>query len=265
MAVHPFRFGVVAGRPVSGTAWLDLARSVEAAGYDALLLPDTLFTPSPFPALAAAAAVTTRLHVATWVLAAPLRPPAAVVRETAALQLLSGNRFELGIGTGRPGAKAEAERLGMPWGGWTDRLRQVLETVEAVRGEVQPAPRVIIAGAGPRMLGPAGTADTVALALPPAATVDDVLRAAERTRESGGDPELALQLSGVGGRLVAYLERSGTTAADLAGAAAVLSGDADAMAGSLLALRERTGVSFLPVAAEQLEAFQPVLERLRAV
>ena len=261
--MHPFRFGVVAGPPASGADWLHLARAVETAGYDALLLPDTRFTPSPFPALAAAAAVTTRLRVATWVLAAPLRAPAVVVRETAALQLLSGGRFELGIGTGRPDAKGEAERLGMPWGPWPDRLDRLLETVGAVRREVHPVPNVIIAGSGPRMLGPAAMGDTVALALPPSATVDDVRRAAGRTREGGADRELALQLSGVGGRLVQFLERQGMTAAHLPGAAAVLLGDADAMAESLIDLRDRTGVSFLPVAAEHLEAFQPVLERLR--
>ena len=93
----------MAGPAASGAAWLERARAVEAAGYDLLLLPDTRFTPSPFPALAAAAAVTTRLLVAPWVLAAPLRSPAVVVREAAALQLLSGGRFELAIGTGRPG------------------------------------------------------------------------------------------------------------------------------------------------------------------
>ena len=259
----PIRFGVVAGSVPSSAAWFDLARSTEAAGYDVLLLPDTRFTPAPFAALAAAGAVTERLAVGTWVLAAPLHHPAAVVHEAATLQLLTGGRFELGIGTGRPGAAAEAEQLGLPWGTAGDRIRRLLEIVAAVRAEVQPAPRVLVAGSGPAILAEAGRiADTVALALPPTATIDDVARAADRARASG-DPELALQLSGVGGRLVPHLVRQGLTAEDLADAAGVLAGDADAVAARVSDLRRRTGVSYLTVAAELATAFAPVLPLLR--
>ena len=75
---------------------------------------------------------------------------------------------------------------------------------------------------------------------------------------AGRDPELALQLSGVGGRLVAHLARQGLTQADLRDAAAVLPGDADAMAEALLRLRARTGISYFTVAAEHAEFFAPV-------
>jgi len=260
---RPFRFGVVAGPAASGAAWLAGAREVEAAGYDLLLLPDTRFTPSPFPALAAAAAVTTRLLVAPWVLAAPLRSAAVVVREAAALQLLSGGRFELGIGTGRPDAATEAAALGMPWGSGRDRRGLLVATVEAVRTEVTPPPPVTIAASGPLALRAAAIADTVALALPPTARLDDVLRAIETVRREGADPAFALQLSGVGGRLVPHLERQGLTVEDLRDAPAVLRGDADAMAEALQTLRERTGVSVFPVSATQAEAFAPVMAALR--
>ncbi len=257
-----FRFGLVAGRPASAADWLDTARRAEAAGYDVLLLPDTLFTPSPFPALAAAAAVTTRIHVGTWVLAAPMRTAGSVVRDTAALQLLADGRFELGMGAGRPDAAREAERLGVQWGSGPARIRQMIEAIDAVRAEVRPVPRVTVAAGGPRMLAAAAAADTIALALPPAATVDVVERMAESARGGGGDPELALQLSGVGGRLVGYLARS-VTAEDMAGAAGVLDGDAAAMAATLRGLRETTGVSMFPVAAEHLDAFAAVIPLLR--
>ncbi|HEY0374945.1 MAG TPA: LLM class flavin-dependent oxidoreductase [Amnibacterium sp.] len=263
MTTSPFRFGVVEGPPRSGTAWLDRARGIEAAGYDLLLLPDTRFTPSPFPALAAAAAVTTRLVVAPWVLAAPLRSPAAVVREAAALQLLSGGRFELGIGTGRPDAESEAAALGRPWGSGEDRRRLVTATVEAVRAAVVPVPPVTIAASGPRALQAAAIADTVALALPPTAVLDDVLRAVDVVRGQGADPAFALQLSGVGGRLVPHLERQGLTADDVPDAVGVLRGDADAMAEALRTLRERAGISMFPVSSAQAEAFAPVAAALR--
>lgn len=263
MAHRPFRFGVVVGPPASGAAWLGRAREIESAGYDLLLLPDTRFTPSPFPALAAAAAVTTRLRVAPWVLAAPLRAPAAVVRETAALQLLSGGRFELGIGTGRPDAAAEAAALGVPWGTGAERRRILTATAEAVRAEVAPAPPVMIAASGPLALQAAAVADTVALALPPTAGVDDVLRAIDIVRSTGADPAFALQLSGVGGRLVPHLERQGITVEQLPGAVAVLDGDVDAMVAALLELRDRTGISMFPVSSAHAEAFAPVLAALR--
>jgi alkanesulfonate monooxygenase SsuD/methylene tetrahydromethanopterin reductase-like flavin-dependent oxidoreductase (luciferase family) len=260
---RPFRFGVVEGPPASGAAWLARAREVEAAGYDLLLLPDTRFTPSPFPALAAAAAVTARLLVAPWVLAAPLRSPAVVVRETVALQLLSGGRFELAIGTGRPDAANEARDLGMPWGSGADRRRILTATVEAVRAGVAPPPPVIIAASGPLALRAAAIADTVALALPPTARLDDVLRAIETVRGEGADPAFALQLSGVGGRLVPHLERQGLTAEQLPDAVAVLHGDADAMAASLLALRDRTGITVFPVSSAHAHSFAPVVAALR--
>ena len=259
---RPFRFGVVAGRPSSGADWLATARSVEALGYDTLLLPDTAYTPSPFPALAAAAAATSTLRVGPWVLAAPFRTPAAVVRETAALQLLSGGRFELGIGTGRPDAAREAQMLGQEWGSVGDRIARLVDTVTAVRAQVSPVPRVAVAAVGRRMLAAGHHADTIALALPPDAWVEPVEQVADLDRAGGDESELTLQISGVAGRLVSYLARQGFGPDGLRGAAGVLEGDPDAMAEALLELRRRTGVSYVCVAAEHAELFAPVRQAL---
>jgi alkanesulfonate monooxygenase SsuD/methylene tetrahydromethanopterin reductase-like flavin-dependent oxidoreductase (luciferase family) len=258
------RFGVVAAWAASGTAWRDGARRIEALGYDLLLVPDTTATPSPFPALAAAAAVTDRLRVGTWVLAAPFRTPGAVARETAALQLLSDGRFELGLGTGRPGAEEEARRLGASWGTPAERLARLADAIEAVRAAGDPVPPVTVAASGPRALALAGRlADTVALAVPPTATADDVRAAGDRARASG-EPALALQLSGVGGRWVGYLARSAPPDDVAARSAAFLAGDPAAMADQLLALSAATGVTTFPIAQEHAEAFAPVLALLRA-
>ena len=116
MTDNDISFGLVLTPTGTGRNGSKQVRDVEQQGWTSLLIPDTLWTPSPFPALAAAAAVTTTLRLRTWVLAAPLRSPAAVVREASALQLLSDGRFELGIGTGRPDAEREAGLLGVPWG-----------------------------------------------------------------------------------------------------------------------------------------------------
>ena len=116
MTRRAFRFGAVEALRGPAAVWADGARRLEDDGYATLLTPDTLWTPSPFLALAAAAAATTTLGLGTWVIASPLRRPAEVVREVETLQELSGGRFELGIGAGRPGGEQDAEALGAPWG-----------------------------------------------------------------------------------------------------------------------------------------------------
>ncbi len=70
----PFRFAVQA-TPRDGDQWLATARRAEELGYSSLLMPDGTQLLSPLPALALAAGATASLHVGTWVLASPLRPP----------------------------------------------------------------------------------------------------------------------------------------------------------------------------------------------
>lgn len=100
------RLGVVRESVRDGREWLDFARRVEDSGVGTLLLRDHFsagaFGPqfAPFSGLAAAAAVTTRLRVGTLVLSNDFRHPAIVAHEAASLHLLSGGRFELGIGAG---------------------------------------------------------------------------------------------------------------------------------------------------------------------
>jgi len=53
------RFGLQAARITDPAAWLDLARRAEAEGYASLMIPDHLPRLATFPALMAAASVTT--------------------------------------------------------------------------------------------------------------------------------------------------------------------------------------------------------------
>jgi probable F420-dependent oxidoreductase len=100
------RFGVVSESVRAGRAWLDFARQVEDSGVDVLLLRDHFSAGAfgqqlaPFSGLAAAAAVTSRLRLGTIVLSNDFRHPALVAHEAASLHLISGGRFELGIGAG---------------------------------------------------------------------------------------------------------------------------------------------------------------------
>ncbi len=87
------------------TSWVcELAAGAEEAGAGGVWAPDHLFWRRPAPecltSLAVAAAVTRRVHLGACVLQLPLRSPAAVAKQAAALQTLSGGRFVLGVGSG---------------------------------------------------------------------------------------------------------------------------------------------------------------------
>ena len=199
-------------------------------------------------------------------IAAPLRSPAAVVREAAALQVLSDGRFELGIGSGRPDAADDATRLGVTWGSAQDRIGQAAEVITAVREQVTPTPQVVVAAAGPRMLAAtAPMADRIGLALPPAATDKDLASAVESARSAAGHPLLlAQQLVGLAGRLPTWLQRGGHTPAQLVetGAVGMLTGGAAEMADILLERQAAHGIDEFVVSADLAEPFEPVIALL---
>ncbi|HEX4082654.1 MAG TPA: LLM class flavin-dependent oxidoreductase [Acidimicrobiales bacterium] len=80
-------------------------RDAEALGASALWAVDHLFWATPMleclTTLTVAATATTRAMLGSCVLQLPLRQPAAVAKQAAAIQLLSGGRFVLGVGVGR--------------------------------------------------------------------------------------------------------------------------------------------------------------------
>ena len=287
---RPFRFGVVAAQAPTGAAWSDLARRVESAGYDTLVMPDNVsFGHAVFPALAAAAAVTTTLRVGTYVLANDFRHPVQVAKESATLAVLSGGRFELGLGAGRPDSERENAMLGLGFdrpGVRVDRLVESIglikrllagETVtvegphhRAVEASVLPygtPPQqvpLLVAGGGPRMLRIAGEhADIAALGIPFDAEEPAVRAAVDHVRSAdrpGGIPELNMNLMAVGDTVPRYLAgRLDPAALAAAGAVGVVSGSPAEMADQLRERRERLGVSYILVGDELMEAFAPVV------
>ncbi|MGW4352684.1 LLM class flavin-dependent oxidoreductase [Nocardia sp. NPDC004582] len=260
-------FGIVIA-PRSSSDWIHAVQSAENQGYGTVLLPDTLHTVSPFPALAAAAAVTTTLRLRPNVLAAPMRTAAATVRETAALQLLSDGRFELGLGTGRPDAAAEAEKLGVAFGSAAQRRDHLLAVARAVRAEVTPAPPIVIAASGPRMLAAcADIADRIHLAVAPTATEGDLADIVARVRDLTARPiAFSLQLVAVGDILPPFMSKfMGVTLEQLraADAAVLLPADPAAAAELLEHRREKLGIDEVLVPGDLTDAFAPVLARFR--
>jgi probable F420-dependent oxidoreductase len=130
--VRPFRFGVNARTAGSAPEWADKARKVERLGYSVLLLPDHLSELlAPFPALAAAAAATTRLRVGTGVLNNDLRHPVLTAREAATLDVLSDGRLELGIGAGH--MQSEYTQAGLAFDTGATRVERLAEAVVVVK------------------------------------------------------------------------------------------------------------------------------------
>src|SRR3954469_24657781 len=124
MTNKTFRFGVVGTPYGGGERWRAQAKRCADLGYGSLLMPDVIHLPAPFASLAMAAAVAD-LDVGTWVAAAPLRPPRIAAWEAHSMTVLTGGRFEFGIGAGRPAMADEFARLGLPFGSPGERLAQV--------------------------------------------------------------------------------------------------------------------------------------------
>ncbi len=130
---RPFRFGVVAPIRTDLPAWRDQVRRIADNGYSTLLMPDVQqWQPAPAPTLAVAATLTD-MRVGTWVYAAPLRPSWSTAWESHSLSVLTEGRFEMGIGTGRPGMEDELRQLGRPVVTPVERLAQVRDTIVALR------------------------------------------------------------------------------------------------------------------------------------
>ena len=167
------RFGVsLAGWP-DGPALLAAARTAERAGFDVVTVADHLGHDAPFPVLAAAASVTARVRLRTYVLDSYFWNPALLAREAATVDRLSGGRLELGIGAGH--MRHEHVDAGLPFPGvderWTHTatvladVRRRLAADDHVPTPVQRSIPIMVAAMGERGLRVAAEhADVVGLA-----------------------------------------------------------------------------------------------------
>jgi F420-dependent oxidoreductase-like protein len=112
------------------------ARLCEELGISSLWLFDHLYGPElpDTPALegwtlaTALLAQTTRLRIGHLVLCATFRHPALLAKMATTLDVISGGRLELGVGSGS--YEAEHERAGIPWGSFAYRSELLGETLE---------------------------------------------------------------------------------------------------------------------------------------
>ncbi len=204
---RPFRFGVVAESAPSREAWIELVRRSEYLGYATFLLADHYVNEfPPIAALMAAADAASTIRIGSIVFNNDFRHPVLLAKEVATLDLLSGGRFELGIGAGwhRP----EYEQIGLPFesaGIRISRLEEALsiikqfftkETVtfagkhytvtnlQALPKPLQrPHPPIFMGGGGKRLLSLAGReADIIGLHLK--VNDDGTVDARETTEEA---------------------------------------------------------------------------------
>jgi probable F420-dependent oxidoreductase len=267
----PFRFAAQAS-PQTGRQWLALARQAEELGYSSLLMPDGLQSLSPMTALAVAGGATTTLRLGTWVLASPLRAPRLAAWDAHTLSLLTGGRFELGIGTGRPEVVGEAAELyGQPELTGAQRLARVGQTIDELRaldGDEQTP--VLVAAGGPKARAlAAAKADIVTVAAGPLAEREQVAALVAEVRAAAGDRGTGLEFAApifvVGDEAPPWVVRF--TGADMATLIArdslmILRGSPAQMAEELQRRRDTLGVSYFSVNATFIEQFAPVVELL---
>ncbi len=175
--IRPFRFGVQVADATDAAVWAAQARRAEALGYAVLVMPDHIGIQFAYaPALAAVADATTRLRIGTLVLATDFRQPASIASEAATLDLLSGGRYELGLGVGGT-LLADYTLLGQPFekpGVRVGRFEESLHAIKRLFGEEpvtqegthvrlnglvgfprpvqRPTPPILVGAGGKRML-----------------------------------------------------------------------------------------------------------------
>jgi len=145
---HDLSFGIfVTPQADAGPHIIELARRADAAGLDWVSAQDHPYQPAFLDAwtlLTAIAASTEHIGVFPNVANLPLRPPAMLARAAASLDILSGGRVELGIGTGAFWDAIAA--MGGP-------RRTAGESVDALREAIAVIRALWTPGPGPRLHG----------------------------------------------------------------------------------------------------------------
>jgi probable F420-dependent oxidoreductase len=130
--VATFRFALQLSQAASPAAWRERARKAEDLGYSTLYVPDHLDDQwAPMVALTVAAEATTTLRVGTLVLDNDFRHPVVLAKEAATLDVVTGGRFEFGLGAGW--MTTDYEVSGIPMDKPAVRVARLAESLEIMR------------------------------------------------------------------------------------------------------------------------------------
>jgi probable F420-dependent oxidoreductase len=298
---RPFRFGVIGEATTSRERLLEVAHRAEALGYSTLLLRDHFVAEpfgdqlAPLVALMAAAGATRTLRVGSLVLNNDYRHPVVLAKEAATLDLLSGGRFELGIGAGW--LRDEYERAGMPFDPPAVRVGRLQESLRVLKGLLagpaltfkgerytvdgiagfpvpvqRPHPPILV-GAGSRRLPralPEGTISGELSERSPERVASKVAWVEEAAEERSRQVELSAVLAVALGtdhrraaERLAVQQGWGAAAGELVlEMPSVAAGPAERVVEELQVRRDRYGFSYLVVADGDMDTFAPVVERL---
>ena len=130
---HPIKFGYFL-IPDAEAPLLSLAQEAERLGLDYIAVQDHPYQRrfvDTFTLLSMIAASTSRISLFPDVANLPLRPPAVMAKAAASLDVLSGGRFELGLGAG--GFWDAIEAYGGPRRTPGDALTALREAIEVIR------------------------------------------------------------------------------------------------------------------------------------
>lgn len=193
MSKKQFRFGVTSIGAPTAKMWKEKVTRTEELGYSTLLIPDHFIEQiATIPALMSAASLTSNLRVGSIVCSNDFRHPILLAKEAATIDMLSGGRFELGIGAGW--LKSEYDAIGIPFDTPGTRVARLEEAVQVIKSYFKgdqvifegkyyqinsekglesipvpvqkPHPPILIGGGGKRMLTLAAReADIIGLAL----------------------------------------------------------------------------------------------------
>jgi len=191
--MKPFRFGAMTyWTHIPPSKWIKTVQHIERLGYSTIFQADHFDTRAydPIVLLSSAASVTENLNIGTLVFDVDYRHPIILAKTAAALHLLSGGRFEFGIGAGwdirdynwsgiffdKPTVRIKRldEALTIIRSMWTHetttfegkhyKIKQMVKAGELPEGE---HPKIMIGGGGKKLLSVAGKhADIVGIQWP---------------------------------------------------------------------------------------------------
>ena len=132
--MRSYRFGAMTyWANIPPKNWIKTVQHIEELGYSTVFQADHFGTKDydPIVLLSTAASVTKKLNVGTLVFDVDYRHPVILAKTAAALHLLSGGRFEFGIGAGWEAI--DYQMSGIPFDKPNDRIKRLNEALTIIR------------------------------------------------------------------------------------------------------------------------------------